>query len=255
MGCLLQETRVVVLSKHYALLSPVCEALLSLLFPFHWQGMYLPILPYAMLEILDAPVPYIVGLHSRYLVDVPVERRPRGVVMVDLDRDEVHLGFSDDSALPRCIPAFPERHATKLKARLVESASSVYVLPNNQRSGCISCGSGKAVPQWERDAYAQTSVNEVPANSTVRRRDILPSTDKAYRDNELLVPLSGFLSEHGHLYQREASSDLKEKKGIFHFGRHLRKSSSFDSLPDAHESAQHFWYNILELSEVRGSSY
>ena len=36
LACLLQETRLVLLSKHYATLTPVAEALLSLLFPLHW---------------------------------------------------------------------------------------------------------------------------------------------------------------------------------------------------------------------------
>jgi DENN (AEX-3) domain/uDENN domain len=40
-GCLLQECRIVVLSKHYSLLCPVTEALLSFLFPFTWQGLYI----------------------------------------------------------------------------------------------------------------------------------------------------------------------------------------------------------------------
>jgi hypothetical protein len=41
MGCLLQECRIVILSKHYSLLCPVTEALLSFLFPFTWQGLYI----------------------------------------------------------------------------------------------------------------------------------------------------------------------------------------------------------------------
>lgn len=253
MGCLLQETRVALVSKHYALLGPVAEALLSLLFPFHWQGMYLPIMPYNMLEILDAPVPYLVGLHSRYLTEVPVERRPEGVVLVDLDRDEVHLGFCDDSEYARSVPALPERHAIKLKAKLLEFAACAYIMPNTQRAGYITTGFAEEFPQSERDVYAQISSNEVPTNSTARRRDIFPHTDKAFRDNELLVPISGFLSEHGHLYQRETSNDSKEKKAKFQFNinRSKKNGSVFDGtrmpspLNHPHDNE-----NLLELKEV-----
>jgi DENN (AEX-3) domain len=212
MGCLLQETRVVLVSKHFAILGSVAEALLSLLFPLHWQGMYLPILPYSMLEILDAPVPYLVGIHSRFLHDVPVERRPRGVVVVDLDRDEVHLGYSDEvEAGPRHIPALPDRHAMKLRTKLIEFAASAYVIPNTQRVGYVSVGYGAELHSNDREPYAQT--HDISYNSTFRRRDIFPQTDKAFRDNELLVPISGFLSEQGQLSQhQERSIDSNDKK-------------------------------------------
>jgi len=143
MGCLLQETRVALVSQYYAILGPVAEALLSFLFPFHWQGMYLTLVPRNMLDILDAPVPYLVGIHGRYLREVPVNQRPHGVVFVDLDRDEVHLGFDDDTSTARSIPALPEREAAKLKAKLVEFASCAYIIPNNSMAGSITSGSGR----------------------------------------------------------------------------------------------------------------
>jgi DENN (AEX-3) domain len=254
-GCLLQETRVALVSKHYAVLTPVAESLLSLLFPFHWQGMYLPILPYNMLEILDAPVPYLVGLHSRYLSEVPVEQRPRGVVIVDLDRDEVHLGFHDESGqVPRSIPSLPDRHAMKLKSKLVEFASCVYVIPNTQRTAVITSGFDVDISQTEREAFAQTGVNEIPASSTTRRRDVLPLTDKAFGDNELLVPISGFLSEQGQLYQREERMDTPEKKGKFPFKMNRLLKSPLDTSspfsPDAHTKSTE---NLLGMPEVSTS--
>ena len=51
-GILLQEGRVALCSRSYALLTPVAEALISLLFPFVYQGIYIPVLPYNMLDIL-----------------------------------------------------------------------------------------------------------------------------------------------------------------------------------------------------------
>lgn len=254
MGCLLQEIRIVLVSKHYALLGPVSEALLSLLFPFHWQGMYLPVLPYNMLEILEAPVPFLVGLHSRYLNDVAVENRPKGVVTVDLDKDEVHLGFDDRSdASPRHLPSLPDRHTMKLRAKLLEYAASVYVLPNTQRMGYISTANGVEVPSSNRDQYAQT--NEIAINDVIRRRDILPRTDKAFNDNELLVPISGFLSEQGQLYQQQDknfhATDAKSPKFQFKI-RFLRSPSEGGE----HTLSQHAHQeerdieNLLDVKDV-----
>lgn len=249
MGCLLQETRVALLCKHYALLGPVAEALLSLLFPLHWQGMYLPIMPYNMLEILDAPVPYLVGLHSRFLTEIPVDERPQAVVLVDLDRDEVHLGFCDDSRQPRSVPSLPERHALKLKAKLLEFAACAYLMPNTQRAGYITTGAGENLSQSTRDLYAQTCGGEVSSKSTTRRKDVFPNTDKAYRDNELLVPISGFLSEHGHFYQLESSEAANEKKRTFQFMLSRSKKNSFSDASAVARYPQDDG-NLFELKEV-----
>jgi DENN (AEX-3) domain len=263
MGCLLQEIRIVLVSKHYALLGPVSEALLSLLFPLHWQGMYLPILPYNMLEILDAPVPYLVGLHSRYIRDVPVEKRPKGVVIVDLDKDEVHLGFDDQSdARPRYLPSLPDRHTMKLRSKLLEFAASAYVVPTTQRIGYISTAHGVEVPSSNREPYAQT--NEIPSNAALRRRDVLPQTDKAFSENELLVPISGFLSEQGQLYQRQEkhvdSPDKKTSKFQFKVNRLLRSpnegaaSPSFLHTGTGSYQNDHDVENLLDMKDVSGTS-
>ena len=47
----------------YQRLMLVAESLSMLIFPFSWQHVYVPILPASMQHFLDAPVPYIMGLH------------------------------------------------------------------------------------------------------------------------------------------------------------------------------------------------
>ena len=44
-GCLLVEAKVALVSRHLSLLTPVASGLLSLLFPFDWQGAFIPIMP------------------------------------------------------------------------------------------------------------------------------------------------------------------------------------------------------------------
>lgn len=45
---------------------------------------------------LQAPVPFLVGVHSRYLQETSSDRRPEGVVFVDLDNDSIYLGLDED---------------------------------------------------------------------------------------------------------------------------------------------------------------
>lgn len=43
----------------------VAECMSSLLFPFTWQHVYVPILPPSLQHFLDAPVPFIMGLPAQ----------------------------------------------------------------------------------------------------------------------------------------------------------------------------------------------
>lgn len=52
------------LSPDYQRLMTVAEGITTLLFPFQWQHVYVPILPASLQHFLDAPVPYLMGLHS-----------------------------------------------------------------------------------------------------------------------------------------------------------------------------------------------
>ena len=41
----------------------VAESVTSVLFPFIWQHVYVPILPAALSHFLDAPVPFLIGIY------------------------------------------------------------------------------------------------------------------------------------------------------------------------------------------------
>ena len=57
----------------------VAESISTLIFPFVWQHVYVPILPSSLHHFLDAPVPFIMGLQcshdSRDTIQIPNEVR------------------------------------------------------------------------------------------------------------------------------------------------------------------------------------
>lgn len=59
---ILSEGRIIFLSSHLGMLTLASESFLYLLFPLYWQGVYIPILPAALMTCLQAPVPYIIGV-------------------------------------------------------------------------------------------------------------------------------------------------------------------------------------------------
>ena len=78
-------------------MSPTSLALLSLLFPFTWCGIYIPVLPQTLLDVIEAPVPFLVGVDGSYLRTVSAQDRPEGVIFVNLDTNEVFLGIDDET--------------------------------------------------------------------------------------------------------------------------------------------------------------
>lgn len=63
--CVLLENQVLIRSADFNKLMVVSECITALLFPFSWQHVYVPILPASLYHFLDAPVPFIMGLHAQ----------------------------------------------------------------------------------------------------------------------------------------------------------------------------------------------
>ncbi|XP_014853037.1 PREDICTED: C-myc promoter-binding protein-like isoform X3 [Poecilia mexicana] len=80
------EHKILVHSLRPAVLTSVTEALVSMIFPFHWPCPYIPLCPLALADVLSAPCPFIVGVDSRYfdLYDPPPD-----VNCVDLDTNTI----------------------------------------------------------------------------------------------------------------------------------------------------------------------
>jgi hypothetical protein len=160
-GLLLEETPVVLCStKSLSLLTHAAEALASFLFPLVWQGIYIPVLPRDMLDVLQAPVPFLVGAHGDYLKDVAPEWRPTGVVFCDLDADVVHLGSLADPSTGdlygRQTPALPEKQVLKLKHKLEEVVAyhKCYLDTPSGTEGSLTHGYGTPMPNDAREPYA-----------------------------------------------------------------------------------------------------
>ncbi|PFH56678.1 hypothetical protein XA68_16169 [Ophiocordyceps unilateralis] len=91
------ESRIIFLSSHTSMLHLACHALASLLYPFSWASIFIPVLPARLISALEAPCPYIVGVERRYeRIDLPED----DYVLVDLDKDTIDA-TSQPHRLPR----------------------------------------------------------------------------------------------------------------------------------------------------------
>eukprot|EP00899_Mesostigma_viride_P017548 jgi/Mesvir1/25795/Mv06773-RA.1 len=76
----LLEKQIVVITPNLGILSGVVLSLLPLLRPFNWQSVLLPLLPEQLLTVLDAPVPFVVGVQYK-----TTEVRSRSTHMIRLN--------------------------------------------------------------------------------------------------------------------------------------------------------------------------
>jgi hypothetical protein len=229
-GCLLREQKVVLCTQQESnsLLTPVAEALLSLLYPFQWQGVYLPVMPKHMVELLEAPVPFLLGLQGTLPTNRPQDD---DIVWVGLDTDQVVLGGGCGG-----LPALPERDANKLKGRLLNCAAGLYMpFSSVDDSGSVSSGSkfrssyGNAMGF----RYAQCLPAELISNRSLTREEILSSINRAYRDAELYQPVrlveQGAMSISSSSPRATAPPSVKSSLSSSRFPRKRRARSKMGS--------------------------
>uniref|UniRef100_A0A8C7ZJ17 DENN/MADD domain containing 5B n=1 Tax=Oryzias sinensis TaxID=183150 RepID=A0A8C7ZJ17_9TELE len=101
--CVLLETQVLLCSQDYQRLMTVAEGITTLLFPFQWQHIYLPIISGPLHHLLHAPVPFLMGIQrkdgaQRSSLHLPHEAN---LCFVDIDKHCVEY--------PEDIPQFPDQ--------------------------------------------------------------------------------------------------------------------------------------------------
>ncbi|XP_066556954.1 DENN domain-containing protein 5A isoform X3 [Amia ocellicauda] len=125
--CALLEIQILLYSQHYQRLMTVAESITALMFPFQWQHVYVPILPASLLHFLDAPVPYLMGLHSngqddRSKLELPQEAN---LCFVDIDNHFIEL--------PEDLPQFPN------KLEFIQEVSEVLMAFGIPPEGNLHC--------------------------------------------------------------------------------------------------------------------
>lgn len=157
--CVLLENQVLLRSADYNKLMIVGEAVTSLLFPFTWQHVYAPILPASLYHFLDAPVPFVMGLHADAETNIKIGTEA-SLCYVDIDKKLIQL--------PEELPAFPHKNdfmkeiAALLDKYKIPRDKSTE--PSNIQSSSIFGG-----PKG-RNVDPMTASCTLPSGSHVRRK-------------------------------------------------------------------------------------
>eukprot|EP00850_Spirogloea_muscicola_P018465 SM000169S02720 [mRNA] locus=s169:295030:300222:+ [translate_table: standard] len=90
LGALL-ERQMVVICPNLGILTAVVLALIPMLQPYLWQSVLLPILPADLLDFLDAPVPFIVGVQHK---TAEVQAKTANLLRVNVYKNKVKMSVS-----------------------------------------------------------------------------------------------------------------------------------------------------------------
>ncbi|XP_038893863.1 DENN domain and WD repeat-containing protein SCD1 [Benincasa hispida] len=139
----LLERRILLRSNKYSLLTLVSEAICHLIYPFRWQHVYIPLLFFSGVDYIDAPTPYMMGLHSG--VDTSYLAMD-GVVVVDLEYNCITTTEE--------IPPIPEPELGSLRSELMKllhpNVVSIDQIRSDLRSSSEQYPRGSSKP-WGED--------------------------------------------------------------------------------------------------------
>ncbi|WVZ73407.1 hypothetical protein U9M48_021717 [Paspalum notatum var. saurae] len=82
----LLEKQIVIVCSNLGMLSASILSIIPLIRPYQWQSLLIPVLPIDMMDFLDAPVPYIVGIQNK---TSDVLNRLSNAVVIDANRNQI----------------------------------------------------------------------------------------------------------------------------------------------------------------------
>ncbi|XP_062833661.1 DENN domain-containing protein 5A isoform X1 [Anolis carolinensis] len=195
--CALLEFQILLYSQHYQRLMTVAETITALMFPFQWQHVYVPILPASLLHFLDAPVPYLMGLHSNGLDDRSKLELPQeaNLCFVDIDNHYVEL--------PEDLPQFPN------KLEFIQEVSEVLMGFGISPEGNLHCS---------EIASKMKSLRTCDIVSDKRNGNIGGTTLNSYellKENETIARLQALVKRTGvSLEKVEVREEIGVKKNL-----------------------------------------
>nr|XP_034334337.1 DENN domain-containing protein 5A isoform X4 [Crassostrea gigas] len=186
----LLEHQILLYSSDYQKLMTVAECINVLTFPFTWQHVYVPILPASLTHFLDAPVPFIMGLHhgreKRSELTLPSEAN---MCFVDIDDKTVDV--------PEDLPPFP--HHQELKEELVR-AINLYK---------VSLGKDSSKTPSPKKSGSKKEESTISRNESWTN---MPERMEILNQSEAFAKISAIAKKTGVWTSIEEFSDKSEKE-------------------------------------------
>ncbi|CAK6954414.1 C-myc promoter-binding protein [Scomber scombrus] len=259
------EHKILVHSLRPAVLTSVTEALVSMIFPFHWPCPYIPLCPLALAGVLSAPCPFIVGVDSRYF-DLYVP--PADISCVDLDTNTIFQKDDKKALTWKILPRRACKHLlntlNKLHQQLTEDGQfNREDVQIEQTVTDSELTGGKSLHTLELEIQ-EAFLRFMAAILRGYRSYLLPITQapsEKTTDANSLFDLQGFLKSRDRSHQRFYSLMTKTQM----FSRFIEECSFvsdkdaslafFDECVDKMDSERPEDTRLIELDESHGSEH
>uniref|UniRef100_A0A8C4X4N3 DENN domain containing 4B n=1 Tax=Erpetoichthys calabaricus TaxID=27687 RepID=A0A8C4X4N3_ERPCA len=198
------EHKLLIHSLRPDVLTSVSEALVSMTFPLRWQCPYIPLCPLNLVDVLCAPMPFIVGVHSSYF---DLYDPPHDVICIDLDTNTIF--YEEKKILSwRLLPRKPckaliqtlsnlHQQLEKMLAPALEEATLEFLLTDYD----LIYGRRKQLELEIQEAFLRFMSSLLKGY----RSYLLPITQapsEKTTDSSSLFNLQGFLKSRERTYQK-----------------------------------------------------
>jgi len=155
LAAVLTECKILIHSSDVANLAMVAEVITALIYPFSWQLPYIPVLPVDMLEIVEAPLSYFLGVPTPNMqyIDKSVLN---DIVVVDLDNGFTSPDYYDGrrgarpTKLPAHLPTSVASNISKAVFRLLREEEEV-----EEQFGATTISGARHLPRLEGESLAE----------------------------------------------------------------------------------------------------
>ncbi|XP_052808274.1 DENN domain-containing protein 5B-like isoform X7 [Mya arenaria] len=202
----LLEHQILLFSSDYHRLMLVAESMVTLVFPFSWQHVYVPILPASLQHFLDAPVPYIMGLHhGEDDMDKPQLPNEANLCFVDIDNNTVEV--------PEDLPAFPFEQELKEELYQAIVSSKERMLKETFTDSVISSPKRRPNPRQlsNTNADVELSMRKNYSSPGLEKMEILQQSE-AWSKISAIAKKTGVWNKDFGTYEMEVSPKLAKEE-------------------------------------------
>ncbi|XP_034391270.1 C-myc promoter-binding protein isoform X1 [Cyclopterus lumpus] len=197
------EHKILVHSLRPAVLTSVTEALVSMIFPFHWPCPYIPLCPLALAGVLSAPCPFIVGVDSRYF-DLYVP--PADISCVDLDTNTISQKDDKKALTWKILPRRACKHLVNTLNKLYQQLTEGGQLNREDVQmehtvTDIELNGGKSLHTLELEIQ-EAFLSFMAAILRGYRSYLLPITQAPSEKTTSLFDIQGFVKSRDRSHQR-----------------------------------------------------
>ncbi|XP_038589316.1 DENN domain-containing protein 1A isoform X2 [Micropterus salmoides] len=123
---MLYERRILICCSKLSTLTACVHGSAAMLYPMHWQHVYIPVLPQHLLDYCCAPMPYLIGVHSSLMEKV------RGmalddVVVLNVDTNTLETPYDDLQSLPNDVVSSLKSRLKKVSATTGDGVARAFL--------------------------------------------------------------------------------------------------------------------------------